>query len=78
MPRARVPAPAALPEVTSTEWLTYATAAEHVGVNERTIRRLILDGTLPAFKLGKRAVRIRRSDLDKAFRRIRVYSGDAG
>lgn len=60
------------------EWLTYATAAEHVGCNERTIRRLILDGTLPAFKLGKRAVRIRRSDLDKAFRRIRVYSGDAG
>lgn len=47
----------ALPRVYS-----IAELAEAAGCSTKTVRRRISDGTLPAFKMGGRAVRIREAD----------------
>jgi excisionase family DNA binding protein len=44
--------------------MTVADVAEHLQLNQQTIRNWIDAGTLPAFRVGRR-VRIRRSDLDQ-------------
>ena len=44
--------------------LSPAEAAEAFGVGERTMRRWIADGTVPAFRVG-RVVRVRLEDLER-------------
>ncbi|GAA4824723.1 helix-turn-helix domain-containing protein [Nocardioides caeni] len=39
-------------------------AAESMSVSVRTIRRWIAAGTLPAYRCGKRAIRIKLDDLE--------------
>ncbi len=47
-------------------------AAFELGLNPKTIRRRIADGTLPASRVaGTNAIRIRRSDLDALTRPVR-------
>lgn len=48
------------------EWLTTAEAAELLGVTQRHIRWLIVQGRLVAQKWGPRDYRIRRKDVLKA------------
>jgi excisionase family DNA binding protein len=48
----------------ATEWFSIAAAAERVGVSIPTIRRAIESSALPAFRFGKRLVRVRAADLD--------------
>lgn len=43
--------------------LTIRQAAEQLQISERTVRRLIGTGALPAVKIGGRLVRIRARDL---------------
>ncbi len=51
--------------------ITIDTAAEEVGTSSRTIRRLISDGQLRAYRLGRtKVVRIDRDDLLKVLRPI--------
>ena len=49
----------------STELLTVAQTAKYLQLSERTVRRLIGKGSLPASKLSDRAWRIRSCDIDK-------------
>ncbi|GAA1276896.1 hypothetical protein GCM10009589_34180 [Arthrobacter pascens] len=44
--------------------LTVREAAEYLRVTPETVRRRVRSGDIPACKLGQRAVRIRRADLD--------------
>ena len=46
--------------------VSIADAAAYLGVNVRSIRNLLTDGRLKAYKLGPRIVRIRLSDIDAA------------
>jgi excisionase family DNA binding protein len=46
--------------------VSIAEAAEYLGVNVRSIRNMLTDGRLKAYKLGPRIVRIRLSDIDAA------------
>ncbi len=47
--------------------LSIAEAAAREGVSQKTIRRRIADGSLPAYKLGKgRTLYVRPEDLDAA------------
>jgi excisionase family DNA binding protein len=46
------------------EFLTVAEVAELLKLNQQTVRNWIDQGSLPAFKVGRR-VRIRRSDLER-------------
>ena len=45
-------------------------AAEYFGCSTDTIRNRIEDGSLPAYRMGKRLIRIKRADLEKLFRVI--------
>lgn len=45
-------------------------AAESMSVSVRTIRRWIAAGTLPAYRCGKRAIRIKLDDLEATPRKM--------
>ena len=47
-----------------------ADAADYAACSTKTIRRRIADGTLPAYRLGKRALRVDLNELDDALEQI--------
>jgi excisionase family DNA binding protein len=51
-------------------WLTQAEAADELGVTDRTIRNLIRRGQLTGYRLGSRAVRVDRLELESLLRPI--------
>lgn len=51
-------------------YLSLDEAAEAMSVSVKTIRRWIAAGTLPAYRCGKRAIRIKLEDLEAAPRQI--------
>lgn len=57
------------------EWLGTTDAARYLGVVPRTLYRMIDEGRIPAFKLG-RVIRVRRSDLDTFLESTRVQRGE--
>lgn len=62
---------------TRRRWVSQAEAAEHLGVTDRTLRRMIAAGELPAYRLGKRLLRIDLADVDALLRRVPTAGGDA-
>lgn len=48
--------------------LSIPKAAAYLDVSRSTIYRRIHDGTLPVYRVGKQAIRIKLSDLETAFR----------
>lgn len=52
------------------EYVGLEYAAAFYGTSQKTIRRMIAEGTLPAYRVGKRQIRIRHSDLEKLARPI--------
>jgi len=52
-----------------------ADAAEFAGVNPRTIRRRIADGTLIGYRMGPRLIRIDLNELDALLRPIPTAGG---
>ena len=61
---------------TEHELLTVAEAAERLRVTSRFIRMLIADGTLPALRLGRRAIRLRTGDVDHVLRPVERWSDE--
>ncbi len=55
---------------TDHELITVTEAAERLRVTTRFIRMLIADGTLPALRLGRRSIRLRKDDVDRVLRPI--------
>jgi excisionase family DNA binding protein len=51
-------------------YISLEEAAQITALSTRTIRRRNSDGTIPAYQLGKRPIRFRLDDLEKALRRI--------
>jgi excisionase family DNA binding protein len=51
-------------------YVSLVEAAALMSVSVKTVRRRIADGTLPAYRCGRRSIRVRAEDLDLAFRRI--------
>jgi excisionase family DNA binding protein len=70
-PRERYPAPVADAPV----WLGTQEAARHLGITTRTLYRLIDEGEIPAYKLG-RVLRLKLSDVDTFLEAARVQPGD--
>lgn len=62
--------PAISKQRTASEFLTIEQAAELMSMSCITIRRHIGDGSIPAYRCGKRLIRIRRKDLEAAMKRI--------
>lgn len=48
----------------SNDLVTVAEAARALRITERTVRGWIADGTVPAYRIGDKAIRIKRPDLD--------------
>lgn len=46
-------------------WLSIQEAADHLGVNPRTVRRYMRLGRLEASRISNKVVRIRLADLDR-------------
>lgn len=44
--------------------------AQYLGINPGTVRVMIADGRLKAYRLGDRIIRLRRSEIDAALRRM--------
>lgn len=55
-------------------WVGTTEAAERLGVVPRTLYRLIDEGAIPAFKMG-RVIRLKERDLDDFLERNRVQPG---
>lgn len=64
-----------LPGMTeTTRWLGTSEAAERLGVVPRTLYRLIDEGQIPAYRMG-RVFRVKESDLDAFLEKMRVQPG---
>lgn len=44
--------------------------ARYLGLTEQTVRAMIADGRLTAYRLSDRVIRLRRSEIDAAFTKI--------
>lgn len=62
---------------TADRWITQPEATNYLGVTDRTLRRYVAEGRLPAYRLGKRLLRFRQADLDALLRRIPTAGGGA-
>jgi excisionase family DNA binding protein len=65
--RPRVPRQRVLPV-----YLSIEEAAEVMSLSTKTIRRRISDGSIPAYRCGRRNIRIRLDELEAAFRKLPV------
>lgn len=52
--------------------MSIADTAAYLGVTVRTVQQMIADGRLPAYRLGARVVRLRRTEIDAA---LQPYGG---
>ena len=52
------------------QWLSLQQAAILYGVSTDTIRRRVASGDLPAFRCGRRIIRVRAQDLSRLFHEI--------
>ena len=51
-------------------FVSLAQAADILGISVHTLRRRIAAGELPAFRTGRRIIRVRVSDLERMLRRV--------
>ena len=56
------------------EWLSTADAADRLGINTRTLYRLIDAGEIPAYKFG-RVIRVQGKDVEAFVENARVEPG---
>ena len=61
-------------EYDPTTWLRVSEVARLAHVSERTVRRLIAAGDLPAYRMGAVEIRVARADVD-AYLRARPVTG---
>lgn len=61
--------------ISTSQLLSPNQAAELLGLSVRTIRRRIASGQLPAYRSGRKVIRIKTADLDRIFRRIPSAKG---
>lgn len=55
-------------------WMSTPAVADYLGVNPRTVYRLIDEGELPAYKIG-RVIRLQESDVAAFVERCRITPG---
>ena len=55
-------------------WLSTAAASERLGVTLRTLYRLVDEGRIPAYKIG-RVIRVKEDDVDAFIESARIEPG---
>ena len=48
-------------------YMSVNAVAEYIDVDPRTVRQMIADGRLKAYRLGRRVIRLRRAEVEAAF-----------
>lgn len=61
--------------MTDIEWLSSKEAARRLGITQRTLYRLIDEGQLPAYKLG-RVIRLQQAEVDAFIEAARIRPGE--
>lgn len=56
--------------MTTPQMVPLAVAAEMYSLTEKTLRRRISDGLLPAYRFGPRQIRVKLADVEALFARI--------
>ncbi len=51
-------------------FISLSKAADTLGVSVRTLRRRVASGELPAYRSGRRIIRVRVDDLETLLRRV--------
>ena len=59
-------------------WRTVEFAADYLHLNQRTIRRYITSGRLPAHRVGGTLIRIDQADLDRLIRPLPAAGAGSG
>jgi excisionase family DNA binding protein len=54
----------------SRKYVTLSEAADYLGVTTRTVRQMVADQRLRAYKLGDRVVRLRLDEIDAAMQPV--------
>lgn len=49
-------------------YITIGETAEYLGLTERTVRQMISDGRLTAYRSGRRVIRLRVDEIDAAMK----------
>jgi excisionase family DNA binding protein len=62
------------PMIAETSWLGTPEAALRLGITQRTLYRLIDEGQIPAYRMG-RVFRVKESDIESFVERSRVAPG---
>ena len=70
MPQLRTPKATARRPGRIPAYVSIGEAAEAMSVSAKTIRRRISDGSIPAYRCGRRNIRIRLEELEAAFRKL--------
>ncbi|HET8522055.1 MAG TPA: helix-turn-helix domain-containing protein [Thermomicrobiales bacterium] len=60
------------------DFLTVSETAQHLDVAESTVRRWIREGELPAYRIGKRRIAIRRADIASLIGPMQTDKGRRG
>lgn len=68
MPKATTPTPAR-------RWTSLTLGAEHIGVSEKTLRRLVASGRITGYRFGPRLIRLDLNELDAMLRPIPSAGG---
>lgn len=64
-----------VPTAPASRWIPQDEAVEYIGVTDRTLRRYVAEGKLPAYRLGTRLLRFKQADLDNLLRPIPTAGG---
>lgn len=53
-----------------TQWLTATTVCEHLDITDKTLRRYVAEGKIPAYRMGGRLLRFKAEDVDALMTRV--------
>lgn len=56
-------------------WASLTLGAEHIGVSDKTMRRMIASGRITGYRVGPRLIRVDLNELDALLRRIPTAAG---
>lgn len=64
--------------ITTRQWASLAAGAKHLGVSEKTLRRMIASGAVPGYRFGPRLMRVDLNEVDARLRPVPTgMGGDA-
>lgn len=64
-----------MPHTNNPSYVSLQDAAEHIGVSTRTLRRRVADGSLTAYRVGPKIIRVNLAEVEASLRPIPTVGG---